>query len=109
LARHLPTNADENARRKGPLRGGILHIRADVAARFWPTLKDTQDGKLPSVITGGRVALVRVRAEDDQVPRPAGVGQWPVNGAPRKPGTMNTLLWLVDADWAGALFYGACG
>lgn len=54
----------------------ILLFDAIGCRRFWPCLADKSDGTPePWMVTNGS-AVVRVRAAANEVPRPAGVGEW---------------------------------
>jgi hypothetical protein len=66
-------------------------------------LSDTGDGLLPAYLRSERVAVVRVRSDSNQVPRPAGLGPW--QNQPTFTGTMHALLRLENAQWDGVGFY----
>jgi hypothetical protein len=83
----------------------VIFVIADKGERLWAGLSDTGDGKLPAAVCTSRTSIVRVRIEDDYVPRPAGVREWPPGGSLRKPGTMNALVRPVHEDYPGAWFY----
>jgi hypothetical protein len=87
-------------------RNAVVFLDAGGCARLWNGLADKGERELPAFINGGRCALVRVRADARQVPRPAGTGPWPALGAfLGRPGEMNALLRLAREDWPGAHFY----
>lgn len=60
---------------KDPRASMIVFMDAAGCRRFWAGLKDTSDrAELPKAVTSCEVALVRVRADEAEVPRPAGRG-----------------------------------
>ena len=86
-------------------RSMIVFAEASGSRRFWTVLKDTGGDLAPLVLQSGRAALVRVRSEAEEVPRPAGIGPWPAGPGPDKPHTMNALLRLATNEWDGACYY----
>ena len=86
-----------------PSRSAIIFADAIGCRRFFTALKDTGGDGVPSIVRGGRAALVRVRSSE--VPRPAGIGEWPDDDLPGKPHTQNALLKHAHEDWDGAHYY----
>ncbi len=85
----------------------VLFLDALECRRFWNGLKDTGGDELPDCASLGRVAVVRTRIEESEVPRPARTGDFPQNGdpQPRKPGETEALYALKESDYAGASWY----
>jgi hypothetical protein len=90
-----------------PADRAVVYLDAAGCRSLWPGLqdRDLEGGVLEAAIRSGRVAVLRVRADEKEVPRPAGTGDWPADGLPRKPGTINALMRLDDPDWDGVWFY----
>jgi len=83
----------------------VLFVEAGGCRRFWGGLKDTGDNTLFGAVNTGKLAVIRVRSHEDEVPRPAGVGEWPEDGMVRNPSVTDGLLRLENQDWEGARFY----
>jgi hypothetical protein len=84
----------------------VVYMEAGGCARFWSGLADKGDTRLPDFTNGGRAAVVRVRANPQHVPRPAGTGPWPaLGGELQRPGEINALVQLAHPDWDEAMFY----
>jgi len=92
---------------RDPHSKAILFLDAVGCRRFWNALADTRGEELPRCARPDRVGIVRVRPDADEVPRVAGVGDWPPDGnlGPGKPSIRNALYRLKDEDWPGAMYY----
>ena len=105
IARRVAESAIAQLAASYPESRQVIFVNADKQGRLWTGLSDTGDGKLPPAICTNRTSVIRVRIEDDYVPRPAGLRDWPADGSPRKPGTMNALVRPAKEDYPGAWFY----
>jgi hypothetical protein len=84
----------------------VVYMEAGGCARFWSGLADKGDTRLPAFANGGRAAVVRIRANPQHVPRPAGTGPWPgIGSEAQRPGEINALVQLARPDWDEAMFY----
>lgn len=88
-----------------PKRSFVLFMEANGCRRFFSALNDTGGDAKPIVLRTDRVALMRVRSDGHEVPRPAGIGAWPTGRGPAKPRTTNALLRLDKPDYEGAQYY----
>jgi hypothetical protein len=105
IARKVAESAIAQLAASYPESRQVIFVNADKQGRLWTGLSDTGDGKLPPAICTNRTSVIRVRIEDDYVPRPAGLREWPSDGSLRKPGTMNALVRPAKGDYPGAWFY----
>jgi hypothetical protein len=86
----------------------VLFFDAIGSRGLWNGLTDTGGDELPRTINPHRVAVVRVRNDDREAPRAAGVGSWSrldLGAGPRKPSTSNALYRLKNEQWPGAMYY----
>ncbi len=83
----------------------VIFMDATECRRLWNGLADTRGDVFPASMRSGRIGLVRVRTTSQEVPRPAGKGDWPTGPGPGKPRTLTGLLRLRNEEWAGAYFY----
>lgn len=85
----------------------ILFVSAESSRRIWGGLSDVElvRGGLPCE-GDDRLAIVRVRSDEGEVPRPAGVGDWEEEDHRLRPGTMNALVRPEPSPFTpGAFFY----
>lgn len=86
----------------------VLFLDAEGCRRLWPGLADKElGGPLPKCARADRVAVVRVRPNEKEVPRVAAAHDWPddLAAGPGKPSTPNALFGIADEHFAGAQFY----
>ncbi|MFZ5480840.1 MAG: RNaseH domain-containing protein [Myxococcota bacterium] len=80
----------------------VVFLEAQGTRRLWYGLADPGEGSLPRFAGDPRTALVRVRAETGELPRPAGDGTWE---EPRKNGMTNKLMKIAEVRVDHAFFY----
>lgn len=85
----------------------VVFLGAQGCRRFWKGLQDTGGDELPLFANADRVGIIRVRTEPGEVPRVAGLGDWPTDtlAGPQRPRTTNALYRIKDEQWPGAMYY----
>lgn len=81
----------------------ILLLDAIGCRGFWPCLRDKDDNALPSWMTRGNKAVVRVRAHKEEVPCPAGANGWDEGFNPAKFTPFRTMA-VSDAQGNAPFF-----
>jgi|GEM_PF-2697568 len=106
-AKSLIVMAVEQLLAREPRAKAVLFLDAMGCRRFWNGLADTGGDILPDCAREDRLAIVRTRTEDDEVPRAARVGDFPHESdlQPKPPGTTDALYQLEKEDYPGARWY----